>query len=141
MRRFLHWYVIALFVLVLAYDCVVWGAAARLPDDVGRNLLNSAQREAPIAYAYMRAGMLLDGAVPTLGDWGQRHATAALSEGFVRIKEDPTVSMDLVFSQTWNGQHATLKFCHWAALALALLSVVCWLRRPKKVSLIGGRRR
>jgi len=141
MRRFLHWYVVALFLLVLLYDCVVWGAAARLPDDVGKNLLNSAQREAPLAYAYMRAGMLLDGAVPTFDEWGQRHATAALSDGFVRIKEDPTVSMDLVFSQTWNAQHATLKFCHWAAPVLALLSVVFWLRRPKKVSLISGRRR
>lgn len=141
MRRFLHWYVIALFLLVLGYDFVVWGAASRLPDEVGKHLLNSAQREGPLAYFYMRVGGALDEAVPALDAWGRAHASAALEEGAARIKEDPAVAMDLVFSQTWNGHHATLKFCHWAAPVLALLSIVFWLRRPKKVSLIGARRR
>jgi len=138
--RYLHWYVIVLFLLVLAYDLVVWGGAARLPD-VGPRLLGSARQESPLVYLYMFAGGALDQAVPALDQWGQQHAAAALSDGFERIKQDPAVAMDLVFSQTWNSHHAMLKFCHWAAAALAVLSLVFWLRRPKKVSLIGGRRR
>lgn len=141
MKRFVHWYVILLFLLVLGYDFVVWGGASRLPDDVGRHLLNSAQREGPLVYFYMRVGGVLDEAVPALGDWGVRAASAALSEGFPRIQQDPAVAMDLVFSQTWNTHHAVLKFCHWAAPALAILSLVFWLRRPKKVRMMGTRRR
>jgi len=139
--RFLHWYFIVLFALVLAFNCVVWGAAARLPDEVGAHLLNSARREGPIVYAYMTVGGALDQALPALDSWGQRRATAALSEGFARIKEDPTVAMDLVFSQTWNPAHATLKLCHWAAPVLAVLSLVFWLRRPTRVNLMRGRGR
>lgn len=138
--RYLHWYLIVAFVLVLAYDLVVWGGAARLPE-IGPKLLGSAREEGPLTYLYMTAGGALDSAIPTLDQWGQQHATAALADGFPRIKEDPRVAMDLVFSQTWNSRHATLKFCHWAAPALAVLSLVFWLRRPKKIRLIGGRRR
>jgi len=137
--RHLHWYVIVLFLLALGYDFVVWGGAARLPD-VGPHLLGSARQEGPLAYFYMSIGSMLDQAVPVLDQWGQQHATAALSDGFARIHDDPAVAMDLVFSKTWNSQHATLKFFHWAAPALAVLSVVFWMRRPKKVSLMGRRR-
>ncbi len=140
MKRNLHWWVILLFLLVLGYDLVVWGAAGRLPD-VGRRLLDSAQREAPLTYAYMRAGGVLDAAAPLLDDWGTQHAQDALGEGFARIKEDPKVAMDLVFSQTWNAKHATLKFCHWAAPVLAVIALVFWMRRPKKVHLMSSRRR
>ena len=139
MRAHLHWYAISLFVLVLAYDCIVWGAASRLPD-VGPHLLASAQGEAPLVYMYMRVGRVIDQSVPALDSWGQQHATAALSEGFARINDDPRVAMDLVFSRTWNAPHATLKALHWTAPVLAVISLILWLRRPKKVSLIGPRR-
>ena len=139
MKQHLHWYAIALFVIVLSYDFVVWGAASRLPD-VGPQLLASAHSEGPLVYLYMRAGSVVDQAVPALDQWGQRQANAALSEGFQRIQEDPKVAMDLVFSQTWNAQHAMLKTMHWAAPALALISIVMWIRRPKKVALMGRRR-
>jgi hypothetical protein len=139
MRARLHWYAIGLFLIVLAYDCIVWGAASRLPD-VGPHLLASAQGEAPLVYSYMRVGSVMDQAVPALDSWGQRHASAALSEGFARINDNPRVAMDLVFSRTWNSQHATLKTMHWAAPVLAVISLVLWLRRPKKVALIGRRR-
>lgn len=140
MRSHLHWWIVLLFLLVLGYDFVVWGAAARLPD-VGVHLLGSAKREGPLTYFYMSVGSAIDAAVPALDAWGQRHAEAALAEGFPRIKDDPAVSMDLVFSQTWNAHHATLKLCHWAAPALALLALVLWIRRPKKVQMMGSRRR
>ena len=137
--RHLHWYVIVFFLLALGYDFVVWGGAARLPE-VGPHLLDSARREGPLAYFYMSIGSMLDQAVPALDQWGQQHASAALSEGFERINGDPAVAMDLVFSQTWNSHHATLKFFHWAAPVLAVLSGVFWMRRPKKVRLMGRRR-
>lgn len=141
MTRVAHWYAIVIFLLALGYDLVVWGAAARLPDDVGKHLLSSAQREAPLVDFYMQVGGPLDQAVPVLDAWGARAANAALAEGFERIKQDPAVAMDLVFSQTWNSHHAWLKFCHWAAPALALISLLLWLRRPKKVRLMGSGRR
>lgn len=139
MRRHLHAWIGLLFFLVLAYDFVVWGGAARLPE-VGTHLQDSARREGPLAYFYMQVGSAIDGAVPALDSWGQRRAEVALAEGFPRIKDDPAVSMDLVFSQTWNIHHATLKFCHWAAPVLAVLALVFWMRRPKKVRLMGSRR-
>jgi hypothetical protein len=140
MRRHLHWWVTLLFLLVLSYDLVVWGAAARLPD-VGPHLQISAQREAPLAYAYMYAGGFIDAAVPALDAWGARHAQIALGEGFARIKDNAAVAMDLVFSQTWNADHAILKLCHWGAPVLGICALVLWMRRPKKVSLMGSRRR
>jgi hypothetical protein len=140
MKRYLHWYIIFVFLLVLSYDFIVWGAASRLPE-IGPSLLHSAQREGPLAYFYMRVGGIIDENVPALDKWGQQHASNALGEGASRIKDDPAVTMDLVFSNTWNNQHALLKFCHWGAPALAVLSLVFWLRRPKKVSLMGARRR
>lgn len=137
--RHLHWYVIVLFLLALFYDLVVWGGAARLPE-AGPQLLASARQEGPLAYMYMNVGSALDRAVPALDRWGQQRAAAALSDGFARINDDPAVAMDLVFSQTWNSQHATMKFFHWAAPVLAVLSLILWLRRPKKISLMGRRR-
>ncbi len=140
MRRHFHWWIGLLFLFVLGYDFVVWGAAARLPD-VGAHLQDSARREGPLAYFYMRVGSALDEALPALDRWGQYRAESALAEGFPRIKQDATVAMDLVFSQTWNAQHFTLKVCHWAAPVLAVLAVVFWVRRPKKVRMLGSRRR
>ena len=140
MRSRLHWWVGLLFLLVLSYDFVVWGGAARLPE-VGAHLQDSARREGPLAYFYILVGSAIDAAVPALDDVGQRRAQAALAEGFPRIKEDSTVAMDLVFSQTWNAQHFTLKLCHWAAPVLAVLALIFWIRRPKKVRMLGSRRR
>ncbi len=139
MKRYPYWWAVLLFLATLGYDFVVWGAASRIPE-VGSHLMLSARREAPLAYAYMIAGGALDAAVPPLGEWGERQATLALEEGFARIKDDPSVAMDLVFSQNWNARHLLLKTCHWGAPVCLLLSFVLWLRRPKKVSLLGRRR-
>jgi hypothetical protein len=138
MKRHWHWWVTLLFVWALAYDLVVWGAAARLPE-VGLYLQSSAQRQALLANIYMSAGEALDNAVPILDDWGTQRAQAALSAGFERIKQDPMVSMDLVFSNTWNSTHATLKFMYWAAPVFGVIALLLWSRRPKKISLVGGR--
>lgn len=140
MKKHLYPWIALLFVLALGFDLIVWGAAARLPE-IGPKLLLSAQREAPLVDFYMRVGSVVDAAVPMLDGWGSAYAKGALSEGFDRIKGDPSVAMDLIFSQSWNTHHALLKFLDWAAPALGVLALVLWIRRPKKVSLMGSRRR
>lgn len=138
MKRHLHWWVTVLFAWALLYDLVVWGGAANIPD-IGDKLQASAQRQALFAHIYMSGGSALDDAVPVLADWGRIRAETALSPGFERIREDPLVAMDLIFSNTWNATQGTLKFAYWAAPALGLLALFFWARRPRKVSLIGRR--
>ena len=138
MMKRLHWVLLALFIWALAYDLVVWGAAGRLPD-IGDKLRMSAQRNALLATIYMAGGDALDEAAPALGAWGAERAKTALEFGIPRIRDDPNVAMDLIFSQNWNSTHAMLKFMYWAAPVLGFLALVAWSRRPKKISLIGGR--
>jgi hypothetical protein len=138
MKRYLHWWITLLFALALLYDFAVWGALAGLPE-IGPKLELSARRQALLATIYMSGGTALDAALPPLKDWGERRGEAALAEGFPRMREDPYVAMDLIFSQTWNAAHATLKFCYWAAPVAGLLALVAWVRRPKKIRLMGRR--
>jgi len=138
MKRYLHWWVTLFFLIAISYDLIVWGAAARLPD-IGPKLQLSAQRQALLAHIYMGVGGWLDGAVPFFDDWGRQQALAALSTGFPRIKGDPMVAMDLIFSETWSAAHSMLKLMYWAAPVLALLALVLWSRRPKKVHLMRSR--
>jgi hypothetical protein len=138
MTKRLHWILLLLFAWALAYNLAVWGAIARLPG-VGDKLRMSAQRNALLATMYMAGGDVLDAAVPFLDDWGTQRAQTALETGIPRMKDDPNVAMDLIFSQSWNGTHAFLKFMYWAAPVLGLAFLVAWARRPKKVRLMGGR--
>ena len=138
MTKRLHWILLLLFAWALAYDLVVWGAAGQLPD-IGDKLRVSAQRNALLATIYMAGGGALDAAVPVLGDWGAQRAQTALQNGTARIKDDPNVAMDLIFSQTWNSTHAFLKLMYWAAPVLGIAFLIAWARRPKKVHMMGGR--
>jgi hypothetical protein len=138
MKKYGHWLATVLFLIALAYDVIVWGAAARIPD-IGEKLQTSVHREALLANVYMSVGMPLVAAVPALEAWGANTFRAAVSEGFPRIHEDPSVAVDLIFSQTWNAKHRTLKIIYWAAPVLALIALFLWSRRPKKVSLMGRR--
>jgi hypothetical protein len=139
MKARMHWWMAILFLFVLGWDFATWGAAARIPD-IGAKLQRSAQREAVLATIYMSAGSIMDAALPPLESWGSQYVETALSEGFPRIKEDPTVAIDLIFSQTWNAKHAIFKILYWAAPVLAVLTLIFWARRPKKISLMGSRR-
>jgi len=138
MSKRLHWILLLLFAWALVYDLVVWGAAGRLPD-IGDKLRVSAQRNALLATVYMAGGDALDGAVPALEEWGAQRAETALQTGIQRIKDDPNVAMDLIFSQTWNATHAFIKFMYWAAPVLGVLFLFAWVQRPKKVKLMGRR--
>lgn len=139
MKRNAHVIALALFVLFLLYDLVVWGAAPSLPD-VGEAIVASANREAPLAATYVLLGTPLDAALPSLQAFGADRLTDALGEGFERIRNDATVAMDLIFNTTWNAQHRWIKFAYWMPPLLLLATVFLWWRRPRKVSTFGRRR-
>ena len=138
MRKHAHWWLLLLFAAAFLYDAIMWGGAARLPD-IGDKLQRAAQRQALLANVYMTCGAPLLSALPPLDAWGQAHFQAAVYEGFPRIHDDPAVAFDVIFNNDWNARHRTLRFMYWATPALALLAIFFWLRRPKKVSLMGRR--
>ena len=140
MKRNLHVIALVLFLLSFGYNLLVWGAAPLVPE-VGDAIANSARREAPLAATYIALGSPIDAAVPALQAFGEQRLTAALGEGYARIREDSTVAMDLIFTSTWNVQHRWLKTKYWLAPLLLLVTVVLWLRRPRKLHTLGGARR
>lgn len=140
MKRNLHVIALVLFVLSLGYNLLVWGAVPRLPE-VGDAIAASARREAPLAATYIALGSPIDAAVPSLQAFGEHRLVAAFGEGFERIRDDSTVAMDLIFTSTWNVQHRWLKTVYWLAPLLLVLTLVLWLRRPRKVRTLGGGRR
>jgi len=139
MKRHLHVIAFVLFVLFLLYDIVVWGSAPLIAD-VGDDIVDSANREAPLAATYILLGRPLDGSVPGLQAFGEGCLVAALSEGFPRIREDSTVAMDLIFNTTWNAQHRWLKTTYWLPPLLLIATAILWWRRPRQISTIRGRR-
>src|SRR4051812_47868095 len=60
MKRHLHWITLSLFIFCLLYDIVVWGALPLFPD-IGPLIVESAQREAPLATSYIWLGRGVDG--------------------------------------------------------------------------------
>jgi hypothetical protein len=138
MKRRLYLVALILFVASLLYDLVVWGALPLLPE-VGTSIVDSANREAPLAATYVALGRHIDAAVPALQAFGEQRLIDAVGEGFERIRGDSTVAIDLIFNTTWNVQHRWLKTVYWAAPFLLLLTVVLWTRRPKQVRTLGRR--
>jgi len=130
---------LVLFALSLLYDLVVWGALPLVPE-VGEDIVASANREAPLAATYILLGSPLDSAFPSLQAFGEAHLTAALSEGFPRIKADSTVAIDLIFNTTWNAQHGWLKTVYWMPPLMLVLAAISWWRRPRKIATFGRRR-
>jgi len=132
MKSQLHVIAIVLFAICFLYDIVVWGGVSTLPH-VGAYIADSAHREAPLATTYIAIGTPLDAALPSLGDYANARLTDGLSEGFDRIREDPTVAMDLIFGPTWNPTHRLIKAMYWGAPIMLLVSAILWVRRPKPV--------
>ena len=135
MKNRLHLIALALFVLCFLYDIVVWGGVRALPD-VGPAIADSAQREAPLAATYIAIGGAVDSALPALGAFGSARLADAFADGFERIRADPTVAMDLIFSSTWNASHSWIKLMYWATPILLLLSLILWVRRPKQLRVL-----
>lgn len=138
MRKRLHLIATMLFFAVFLFNLTVWGAVPGLAD-VGPAIQRSAGNEAPLATAYITLGAMLDGALPSFGRFGAGVLTDALGEIFPRIVESPPLAMDLIFSSRLNGTHAWLKTLYWGAPVLLVLSLLLWVRKPKKVSMMGRR--
>jgi hypothetical protein len=138
MKRRLHLIALALFVLSLLYNLVVWGALPRVPE-VGRQIADSAYREAPLAATYVGLGNLIDAAVPALQAFGERRVTDAFGEGFERIRNDGTVAMDLILHSSWNSDHRWIKTMYWMPPLLLVITVILWLRRSRAVRTLGRR--
>jgi hypothetical protein len=139
MKRHLHVVALVLFVLSLLYDLVVWGALPRIAD-VGEDIVASANREAPLAATDILLGNPNESAFSPLQAFGEARLTAALSEGFPRIKADSTVAIDLIFNTTWNAAHSWLKTVYWMPPLWLVLSAILWWRRPRKITTFGRRR-
>ncbi len=138
MTKHLHVIAFVLFLFVLGFNLIVWGAVPSLPD-VGADIERSAGKEAMFASAYIALGRHIDTAMPALENYGAMIMTTALSPAFDRIRENPNLAMDLILSARYNRSHGWLRFCYWAAPVLLLLSGLLWVFRPKKVRLIGSR--
>jgi len=132
MKSQLHVIAMVLFAICFLYDIVVWGGVPTLPG-VGTFIADSAHRETALATTYIAIGTPLDAAMPSLGDYANLRLTEGLNDGFDRIKEDPTVAMDLIFGTTWNPTHRMIKAMYWGAPIMLLVSVILWVRRPKAV--------
>ena len=96
MKNRLHVLAVVLFVVSFLYDIVVWGGVRQLPDvgpasPIPRSARHRSRR--PIS----RSASIVDSAMPSLGSFGSARLTDAFGEGFERIRDDPTVAMDLVF--------------------------------------------
>lgn len=135
MRQHLPWISLLLFVLALAYDLAVWGAAPALPHG-GRAIVQAAAREAPLASTYIRLGAPLARALPPVQEFGARRLRAAYGDSFDILPENPAIAMDLLFHGRAGGRRAIL-FAYYAAPVLLLLAVAAWLRRPRQVRSLG----
>lgn len=138
MKGRLHLFAFLLFFLALLYDLVVWGAVPAL-DDVGESIAVSARREAPLAATYIALGAPLDALAPPLQSFGKQRLTEAWGQGFERMLGDRSVAMDVVFGDTWNGQHRWIKLMYWAPPPLLALALVLWLRRSRQVRALARR--
>jgi hypothetical protein len=139
MKSRLYLIALALFIICMLYDVVVWGALPVLPE-VGASITTSANREAPLASTYIALGSRIDAQVPALQAFGAQRLQDAFGEGFARISENAAVAMDLIFNTTWNSQHRWIKTMYWAAPFFLVLTIVLWMMRPKPVRVMGRRR-
>jgi len=132
MRSRVHVLSLVLFAASLLYNVVVWGGTYYLAE-IGAAIIESAQRESPLAATYIAVGGVIDRAVPSLGEFGASRLTDALGEGFEQVRSDPATGMAIVFGSTWNVSHTWLKTMYWSTPLFLLLAAVSWVRRPKQV--------
>ena len=133
MKSRVHVLSLVLFAASLLYNAVVWGGTHYL-GEIGTAIIESAQREAPLAATYIAAGGVIDRAMPSLGEFGASRLTDALSPGFEQIRTDPATGMAVVFGPTLNASHTWLRTMYWSTPVFLLLAAVSWARRPKQVT-------
>lgn len=134
----LRWYALVLLILALLFDLAIWGAVPQLPK-IGAGIVASAHREAPLATTYITIGEPLDKAIPALGTFGTMYLQDAFAEGVERLAETPTLSMELIFQESWNRAHRWLKVAYWLPPILLAVTLLFWWLRPRKVQFIPHR--
>jgi len=132
MRSRVHVLSLVLFAASLLYNTVVWGGTHYLAE-IGAAIIESAQRESPLAATYIAIGGVIDRAMPSLGEFGASRLTDALSPGFELVRADPATGMAIVFDSSWNASHTWLKTMYWSTPVFLVLALVSWARRPKQV--------
>jgi hypothetical protein len=132
MRSRVHVLSLVLFAASLLYNAVVWGGTHYL-GEIGTAMIESAQREAPLAATWIAIGGVIDRALPSLGEFGASRLTEALSPGFEQVRADPATGMAIVFGPAWNVSHTWLKTMYWSTPVFLVLACISWARRPKQV--------
>lgn len=138
MKRYVHWFVLGAFMLVLLFDAVVWAGAARLPL-LGEQLRISARREAPLTFAYMGLGSPLM-AVPILRDYGTNYALDAFEPLTAPIRDKPLLAMEIAHGEWRNDRQRSLQYSHVAAPILLLLWILTYSLRSRAVHFVPHRR-
>lgn len=138
MKRYLHWFVLAAFMLTLLFDAIVWAGAAQLPL-IGEKLRISAHREGPLTMAYMTIGKPLL-AVPILRDFGSNFALEAFEPLTAPIMDKPLLAMELAHGEWRNHKQRTLQFFHIAAPILLILWALTYSLRSRAVHFVRSRR-
>ena len=138
MKRYLHWFVLGAFLLVLLFDAVVWAGAARLPQ-IGEQLRTSARREAPLSFAYMGLGSPLLG-IPILRDYGTHYALDAIGPLTAQVRDKPLLAMEIVHGEARNDRHRWMQHSHLAAPVLLVLWILTYLLRSRAVHFVPHRR-
>lgn len=137
MKRNLHWLLMGAMLLALAFDAIVWSAAAQMPG-AGVPLYRSARREAPLTYFYMTAGRPLRAIAP-LRDYGDAQAHAAFTTAAGEIGLKPELAMEIAHGRARSSGQATLQWMHYAPPVLLIAWLVAYLRRPRSVHLVARR--
>ncbi len=123
------------FLLVLLFNLMVWGGVKDIPV-VGTKIRELAQTQAPLVITYMFLGEQLDHVVPALGKFGTDYATQSFEPVLQRIKDDPNMAVEALFE---SPAASIVRFMFWLAPCLLGVFLIFWWRRPRKVSLMGGR--
>lgn len=139
MRKYAHLVLVALLLLVVSWQSLFWGGASALPD-VGPIVRRSAMREAPLVAAFIVLGEGVGKLVPSLRTLGEGWADRALAPAKERLLADPDVAMDFIFNQSMNATQRMATRGVYAAPLLLVLAVIAYLRRPRQVRMMGGRR-
>jgi hypothetical protein len=139
MRKYAHLVLVALLLLVVFWQSLFWGGAAAIPD-LGPIVRRSAMREAPLVAGFIFIGEGVGKLVPSLRELGQGWADRALAPAKERLLADPDVAMDFIFNQSMNATQRTATRGVYAVPLLLVLAVIAYLRRPRQVRMMGGRR-
>lgn len=123
------------FLLVLFFNLMVWGGVKDIPR-VGTQIRTLAQTQAPLVITYMFLGEQLDRAVPALGKFGTDYATQSFDPVLQRIADDPNMAVEALFE---SHAASTIRLMFWLAPILLGVFLLFWWRRPRKISLMGGR--